>query len=47
MKMTRQLHAFFVAILFVLPAYAQDSVKKRRFAEPHGHSVGGSAETVE
>jgi hypothetical protein len=28
MKMTRQLHVFFVAILFVLPAYAQDSAKK-------------------
>jgi len=27
MKMTRQLHAFFVAILFVLPACAQDSAK--------------------
>jgi DinB superfamily len=27
MKITRQLHAFFVAILFVLPAYAQDSTK--------------------
>src|SRR5713101_5028793 len=27
MKMTRQLHVFFVAILFVLPAYAQDSAK--------------------
>src|SRR5258708_15168094 len=27
MKMTRQLHAFFVAILFVLPAYAQDAAK--------------------
>src|ERR1700688_1384116 len=27
MKMTRQLHLFFVAILFVLPAYAQDSAK--------------------
>ena len=28
MKMTRQLHVFLVAILFVLPAYAQDSTKK-------------------
>jgi hypothetical protein len=27
MKMTHQLHVFFVAILFVLPAYAQDSAK--------------------
>jgi len=27
MKMTRQLHVFFFAILFVLPAYAQDSAK--------------------
>src|ERR1700676_2747624 len=27
MKMTRRLHVFFVAILFVLPAYAQDSAK--------------------
>jgi hypothetical protein len=27
MKMTRQLHVFLVAILFVLPAYAQDSAK--------------------
>jgi hypothetical protein len=27
MKMTRQLHMFFVAILFVLPASAQDSAK--------------------
>src|SRR5580704_3731494 len=27
MKMTRQLHLFFVAILFVLPAYAQESAK--------------------
>ena len=28
MKMTRQLHVFLVAILFVLPTYAQDSAKK-------------------
>ena len=28
MKMTRQLRVFFVAMLFVLPAYAQDSAKK-------------------
>jgi hypothetical protein len=28
MKITRQLHVFFVAILFVLPAYSQDSAKK-------------------
>jgi hypothetical protein len=27
MKMTRQLHVFLVAILFVLPTYAQDSAK--------------------
>ena len=27
MKMSRQLHVFFVAILFVLPTYAQDSAK--------------------
>src|ERR1700693_2415106 len=27
MKMTRQLQVFFVAILFVLPAYGQDSAK--------------------
>jgi len=27
MKMTRQLYVFFAAILFVLPAYAQDSAK--------------------
>jgi hypothetical protein len=27
MKMTRQLHLFLVAILFVLPAYTQDSAK--------------------
>jgi DinB family protein len=27
MKMTRQLYVFFVAILFVLPAYAQDSAR--------------------
>jgi hypothetical protein len=27
MKMTRQLHVFLVAILFVLPKYAQDSAK--------------------
>jgi hypothetical protein len=27
MKMTRQVHVFFIAILFVLPAYAQDSAK--------------------
>lgn len=27
MKMSRQLHVFFVAILFTLPAYAQDSAK--------------------
>src|ERR1700693_1919838 len=28
MKMTRQLHVFLVAILFVLPTYAQESSKK-------------------
>src|ERR1700722_20013605 len=27
MKMTRQLQVFFVAILFILPAYSQDSAK--------------------
>lgn len=27
MKMTRQLHVFLIAILFVLPTYAQDSAK--------------------
>jgi hypothetical protein len=40
MKITRQLHVFFVAVLFVLPAYAQDSAKKA--ASPN-HAASPSA----
>ena len=34
MKMTRQLQAFFIAILFVLPAYTQDSAKNAASPKP-------------
>jgi DinB family protein len=34
MKMTRQLHVFFVAILFVLPAYPQDSARNAASPNP-------------
>ena len=34
MKMTRKLHVFFIAILFVLPAYAQDSAKNTASPNP-------------
>ena len=34
MKMTRQLQMFFIAILFVLPAYAQDSAKNAASPKP-------------
>ena len=34
MKMTRQLHVYFVAILFVLPAYGQESAKNAASPKP-------------